>query len=170
MSVTDPAPHDTTPPEISREPGEFPDAAGEAPREAPRQETRLDAHAARLLTLAALLATLSTTTITLARHAPWFWVLTPLAASAALWVGAATVLLLGVIRPRPTTATVLNPSHTPELRAITPTGYRPHHAGELEATVAARYHALRLATDLLLAGFASLTVTTLALLARVLLP
>ncbi|MGH3828066.1 MAG: hypothetical protein ACRDQX_12990 [Pseudonocardiaceae bacterium] len=142
----------------------------EALAEVTRQETRVDAKAAQLLTLAGTLATLTmATTAVIAHRAPGVAVVAPLVAAAGLWVAAVFVLLHRVVRPRLPSGvrgSFLSPSHVEDLRAVSLAEYRAARATELGGIVLARYRAVRLAADLLLAGFAPLLLTGIAILDR----
>lgn len=139
--------------------------------EVTRQESRVDAKAAQVATLAGTLSTLAAAAGTgLGAVAPRVsgWVLVAavlLLAAAGLWAAAVAVLLRRVVRPR--LAPVIRHSFAcaermDTLRALSLTAYRESVVSGLGGLVLARYRAVRLAVDLLLAGFVPLLAAVLA--------
>jgi hypothetical protein len=146
--------------------GEFAEVLGEAATEVTRQESRVDAKAAQLATMAGSLSTLAAGAVTgLAALAPRLsgrLVLAgaPLLVAAGLWAAALVVLLRRIIRPHlpgPVhRGSFMSADQAGELREIPLIEYRQNLVNRLGALVLARYRAVRLATDLLVAGFVPL--------------
>lgn len=138
--------------------------------EVARQEARVDAKAGQLATLAGTLSTLAAAATTgLATIAPQVsgWLLlagAPLLVAAGLWAGAVVVLLRRIIRPRlagTVPGSFARPDRMAELRGLSLVEYRESFVARLGGLVLARYRAVRVATDLLVAGFVPLLLAAL---------
>ncbi|MGH3867239.1 MAG: hypothetical protein ACRDQ4_14070 [Pseudonocardiaceae bacterium] len=132
--------------------------------EVTRQEARVDMKAGQLASLAGTLATLSVGAVgavgALAPRVGWLvWAAVALLLSAGFWAGSVVVLLRRIIRPRLEGAhrgSFLEPDHVERLRVMSVICYREALVARLGGLVLARYRAVRLAADLLAAGFVPL--------------
>lgn len=148
---------------------DFGDVLREALCEVTRQETRVDAKAAQLLTLAGTLATITTAgTVVIAHHAPGFAVVAPMVTAAGLWVAAVVVVLHRIVRPRLRNGGSFTSHQVEDLRGVSLVEYRVILINQVSGIVARRYRAVRLAADLLLAGFAPLLLMAAGSLSRIL--
>ncbi|MGH8572482.1 MAG: hypothetical protein ACREX8_07900 [Gammaproteobacteria bacterium] len=138
--------------------------------EVARQECRVDVKAGQLATLAGTLSTVAaaagTGVVAVApRVSGWLWLAgVPLLVAAVLWAGAVVVLLRRIIRPRlagVVPGSFVRPGRLAELRGLSLTEYRESFIAGLGGLVLARYRAVRVASDLLVAGFVPLLVAGL---------
>lgn len=150
--------------------GDFAAVLGAEAAEVTRQEARVDTKAGQLATLAGTLATLAAAAVTgLAALAPRAsgWLLlagTPLLVAAGLWAGSVVVLLRRIIRPRlagPHRGSLLSGDQVAELRGLSLVEYRAALVTRLGSLALARYRAVTVAADLLVAGFVPLLVAAL---------
>lgn len=150
---------------------DYPELLAAEVTEVTRQEGRVDTKAAQVATLAGTLSTLAAAAGTgLGALAPGMsvWVLAPvglLLVAAGLWATAVAVLLRRVVRPR--LAVVVPGSFAcgermDTLHGLSLTAYRESVVSGLGGLVLARYQAVRLAVDLLLAGFVPLLAAVVA--------
>lgn len=153
--------------------GEFcDDVLGAAAAEVIRQEARVDVKAGQVATLAGTLSTLAVGAAAavgaLGARVPGWWavvVTAPLVAAGVLWAAAVVVLLRRTIRPHlggPARGSFVSPDHLEGLRGMSLADYRQALVARLDGLVLRRYHAVRRAVDLLVAGFVPLLASGIA--------